>query len=187
MISLETVKTFLGLTDSTYDAQITAMIPIAEAKYREIAGSDFNNYCAASYYSGDTTIQLGGGFNFETPNMDSGVYVLGFGDIVTGTGIPDETYITAIDKINGQITLSDTLTDSGAAIYGTTNISYRPVVSGLIWYLIGQQSTTAQDEKTVTSKSVGPLSLTYADGEVNSMYGVPQKIVDAIPKFAGIY
>ena len=37
MISLATVKTFLGITDTTYDASITAMIPIAEAKYREIA------------------------------------------------------------------------------------------------------------------------------------------------------
>ena len=163
------------------------MIPIAEAKYREIAGSDFNNYFAASYFTAETTIQLGGGFNFDTPNMDSSVYVMKYGDIVTGTGIPNETYITAIDKLNGQITLSDTTTNSGAAVYVTTNISYRPVISGMIWYLIGQQSTTAQDEKEVDSKSYGPVSIKYSKGEVNTMYGVPQKIVDAIPKYSGVY
>ena len=187
MISLATVKVFLGLTDGTYDAEITAMIPIAEAKYREIAGSDFNNYFPASYYSSETTIQLGAGFNFDTPNMDSPVYVMRFGDIVTGNGIPDETYITAIDKLNGQITLSDTTTDTGAAVYVTTNISYRPVISELIWYLIGRQDTTAIDEKGVDSKSYGPVSLKYAKGETNTYYGVPQKIVDAIPKYAGVY
>ena len=188
MISLATVKTFLGLTgDATYDASITAMIPIAEATYREIAGSDFNNYFAASYYSGETSIQTGAGFNFSTPNPNSPVMVVKYGDIVTGTGIPAETYITAIDKLNGTITISDTTTDNGAAFYVTTNIKYRPVISGLIWYLIGQQSTTAKDTQAVKSKSVGPLALSYADGEINTTYGVPQKIVDAIPKYVGLY
>lgn len=188
MISLTTVKTYLGLSDTTYDAKITAIIPAAEAKYREIAGYDFNAYMQASYDSGASYITLDGIFSFDgLPNMNSDTYLVNYGDIIIGTGIADETYVTSIDKRYGKINISAATTSAGTEIYISTNISYRPIISGMIWYMIGQQSTTAQNEKQVKSKSVSPLSVTYADGEINSVYGIPQKFVNAIPKYAGIY
>ena len=173
MISLATVKTALGLTDSTYDAKITATIPQAEAKYREIAGYDFNAYMSVTYASGSTTITMG-----------SNIYKLSYGDIVTGTGIPAETYITAVDKRNNRVTISEQTTDASDHMYVTTNIAYIPTIARMVWFMIGEQSTTI--EKDVASKSVGPLSITYGKGEYNSVYGLPQKIVDAIPKYVSM-
>lgn len=186
MISLATVKTFLGLNVTTYDAQITALIPIAEAKYREIAGFGFNSYFPYSYASGTTTLTLGTEF-FSNNNVADVLYTLVFGDIIEGTGIPAESYITAINKSNGTITISAQTTSGSDNFIISTNISYRPVMASMIWYMIGQQSTTAQSAKQVASKSVGPLSITYAPGEINTAYGLPHKIVNSIPKYASLY
>jgi len=181
------VKTFLGLTDTTYDAQITAMIPVAEAKYREVAAYGFNSYFDGNWDSGESIISVGGFDMSHTTDTNSQIYLLQFGDILEGDGIPNETYITALNKTTGTISISNDTTDSGVDLYVTTNIAYRPVISEMIWYLIGRQDTSVIDTQAVKSKSVSPLSVTYADNEINSTYGLPQKIVDAIPKYAGMY
>ena len=182
MISLATVKTALGIENTDNDAKITATIPQAEAKYREVAGYDFNTYLVAFYSANSTTITLGGDIS-EVP-VDSPVHYLKYGDIITGTGIPAETYITSVDKRNNRVTISAQTTDASDHMYVTTNISYVPTIARMIWFMIGEQSTTI--EKDVASKSVGPLSITYGKGEYNSVYGLPQKIVDAIPKYVSM-
>lgn len=196
MISLATVKTFLGISDTTYDAAITAMIPIAEAKYREISGYDFNWMIYVQFESGENTfevgcvdyaVKFGDAFLSGEPAKDSSLWQLRYGDIIEGTGIPAETYITAIDTFENTVTVSANFTADSDRMRVTTNISYRPIMSQLIWYMISQQSTTAIDTKDLKSKKVGPLSVTFADDEINSSFGVPMKIVNSILKYAGIY
>ena len=180
MISLTRVKLQLGIGNTTYDTAITRNIPICEALYREISGNRFVTWIAESYSSGNDTILLDN-------KKDSIIHLLKYGDLLTGTGFPDETYITAIDEINGEITLSEDLTADGVEFVKSTNISYWPVISAMIWYKISQASTTAQDTPVINSKSVGPLSVSYAADEINQRYGLPQKIVAAIPKYAGAW
>ena len=195
-ISRTEVKTQLGLKTTSYDAQIDSLIPIAEAKYREIAGTDFNWPLYVDFTSGQTTfkpgrlnfgVPFGDAFIDVVPDQDSPIFQIKFGDIIEGTGIPAGTYVTSIDKINDQVTVSSAFTANGNTMSVTTNIEYYPVISSIIWYMIGRQSTTSQDEKEFSSKTVGPLSISLTTGQANTRFGIPQKIVDAIPKYAGVY
>lgn len=194
MISREQVKIELGITDTTYDDQIDAKIPQAEAKYREVAGSDFNWMFYCLFASGENSFEPGGlnyslssGDNFLSNSPDNPVWQLKYGDIVEGTGVPAGSYITAIDKLENSVTISENFTADGDRIRLTTNIAYYPVVSNIIWYMIGQQSTTAADATNYKSRRVGPLSWVLDDSDINKSYGIPQKLVNAIPKYAGVY
>ena len=196
MITLAQVKTYLGITANTYDALITAMIPIAEAKYREIAGYNFNWMIYATFADGATTMEIGGvdyainygdAFINSQPGRDSAIWQLNYGDLIEGAGVPAGTYITAIDTIENEVTVSAAFTADGDRIRITTNISYYPVISSLIWFMVGQQSTTAQDKSNISSQTLGSMSITYDNSNISKRYGVPEKIVSAIPKYAGVY
>lgn len=195
-ISRTEVKTQLGISNADYDTDIDNNIPIAEAKYRQIAGYDFNFPVFVTFNSGENTFTVGGleyaikygdVFLNSYPSPNSEIFEINYGDIIEGTGIPAGTYITGIDKIENEVTVSANFTADGDRIKITTNIAYYPVISGMIWYMIGQQSTTAQDVKQISSKRVGPLAITYAPEEIDSLHGIPKKFVNAIPKYAGVY
>ncbi len=47
LITLATVKTQLGIGDGTYDAEITAMIPIVSNDVRRILNTNYNDYISA--------------------------------------------------------------------------------------------------------------------------------------------
>lgn len=196
MISRDQVKIELGITDTTYDDAIDAKIPQAEAKYREVAGNDFNFMFYATFADSESTFSPGGvdyssayghAFINAYPEPDGAIWQLKYGDIVEGDGVPAGAYITSIDKKENQVTISDSFTADGDVITVTTNIAYYPVVSQIVWYMIGQQSTTAADSKEYKSRSVGPMAWTLDDSQINRSYGLPQKIVNAIPKYAGVY
>ena len=195
-ISLAQVKIELGLvSNATYDAQITAEIPKAEAKYRTISGNAYLFEMFATFTNTELTFKVGGldyavkygdAFLNTYPTENSEIFEMKFGDIIEGTGIPADTYITGIDKIDNEVTVNNAFTADGDRLTITTNIEYYATISAMIWYQIGKQSTTAQDLKEISAKSVGPLSVTFSNADINLQYGYPSKIIDAIPKFVGL-
>lgn len=179
IITKKRVKSELGILGNQYDAEITGCIPQAESKYRTIANYNFNYQISCSYTSGNTY------FNLST-QPDSPIHNLKFGDLIEGAAFPAETYITNINKSTGNVTVSETLTDSGTLLAVCQNIEYWPVISSLVLYMIGRKSVTAQEKKELASKSIAPLSFTFAPQEINKSYGIPMTIVSAIPSYAGI-
>lgn len=195
-ITTAQVKIELGITSSTYDSAIANKIPQAEAKYREIANNNFswsmfvnftNTEKTFSPLGEDYSTSYGHAFINVTPSSNNPIWQLKYGDIVEGTGIPAGTYITGIDTIENEVTVSAAFTADGDRLKVTTNIAYYPVISNMIWYMIQQQTTTAASAKEYISRSVGPLSWTLDNSAINKRYGLPEKIVQAIPKYAGIY
>ena len=53
VITLAQVKTYLGITESTQDAAITAMLPVIDAKVKQITGKDWNYQVIGETASGN--------------------------------------------------------------------------------------------------------------------------------------
>lgn len=164
LISLATVKTQLGITDSTYDTALTALIPIVSADVRRIMNTEYNTFSYCTITSGDTSFTAD--IDFE------------MGDVIVADDVPTDTYVTAWEEIEGTYTLSQTPTDDDTQLVKTINIRQWPAISKMIWYRYTKQSTTAASEKQLSSKSYGPVSLTYAQNEISSRWDYPQKFID---------
>ena len=199
IITLARVKTELGITNGTYDAQITALIPTAEAKYRQIANYNFSSQFVLSYKNGDSfftpgsidySFRWGDAYLSVGPNPNSIIYDLFYGDLIEGTGVDPETYITSVDKINNKVYVNNAFTADGDNLIFAQNISYWSTISAMIWFLIGKQSITNQDTFIVSSRSVGPLSVSFDAASLKSAsvsrYGLPESIINAIPVYASM-
>lgn len=180
LMSLATVKVYLGLAVTTYDASITAMLPIVSADVRRILNHQFDTYFPASFDETADTMTLSE-YNYKTNDVDylGREYltkpVIPLGTVVQHTNLPGDTYITDFAYSTGTYTLSGTPTDAGAYVYKTLNISQWPTIAKMIQYRINQLSTTVTDDN-IQSKTLGPESVTYRD--VNSLYNYPQKYID---------
>ena len=178
LMSLATVKVYLGLTDTTYDASITAMLPIVSADVRRILNHQFDTYFAASFDETADTMTLSC-YNYTSGCEISDNYqtkpVLPLGTVVQHANLPDDTYITDFAYSTGTYTLSGTPTDAGAYVYKTLNISQWPTVSAMIKYRIDSISSTVCNDD-VKSKSMMGVSVTYRD--INKQYNYPQKLIN---------
>lgn len=193
-LTLEIVKNELGISpgDTTYDAQITERLPFAEAKFRQVANYDFNSVVTMFYDSGSDEIRV-----WKGPN--SNVDYLRYGDIILSADHPDGTYVIQnyrIPQYNYQsdeggiyydLKVSNNATDDsdgyGSDVVVCYNISNYAVLSQIVWFMIGEQDTSKVGEAGLRAKSVGPLSVTYSDGDMNQRFGLPNKIVQQIPKY----
>jgi hypothetical protein len=197
-LTLEIVKNELGISsgDTTYDAQITERIPFAEAKFRQVANYQFRYVLCLIYDNASDVIKV-----YQSPNSD--VDFIDYGGIILSDDFPDGTYVienyrtpqsyasTLEEGIVYELKVSEDSTaassTSGSDAILSYNISHYSVLSQIVWYMISQQNTTTSTEKSIKSKSAGPLSVTYSDGDTNMYYGLPNKIVKQIPKYSGMY
>jgi len=179
LISLATVKTQLGITASTYDSALTALIPIVSADIRRILNYQFNRWYSCAFSSASKNIDLS---IYTTRNRGDfsgiGESEINIGTVVTDTYLPVDTYIDSFDPISGLFTLSATPTGSGTTIYPTINIAQWPAISKMIWYKYTQQNTTSVSIQSVSSETFGPVSVTYSQNEINAKYNYPQKLID---------
>lgn len=166
LISLTTVKAQLGLSDTTHDADITAMIPIVSSDVRRILNNNFDRHINAVYTKDSDKI--------------SSMYCSDFqmGQVLYGVNIPDDTYIKAYDPITGVYTLSANATDDGSYLYPTLTIAQWGAVSKMIWYRISSLNTSSVNDMKTSSETYGPVSKTYAESEINKKWNYPQSIID---------
>ena len=175
LMALDTVKTYLGLTDTTYDAQITAMLPIVSADVRRILNTKFDQYIPCSFTDDSTNLVLTYYMGYYYPYQQK---LLPVGTVVYHPDLPDDTYIQAYDPMSIQYTLSATPNDSGNYVYPTINIAQFPTISKMIYYRISKLSTDMPDEQ-IASKSMGVLSVNYAGNKgVNKKWDYPQQLID---------
>ncbi len=164
LITLDTVKAQLSISDTTQDAAITAMIPIVSADVRKILNCEFNRIYVAEYTDTETTLES--------------LYGLPLGQVVYGEGLTADQYITGFDTTNLVYSLSSAATADGTDINTTVNISQFPAISKMISYRISTANASDANEASVKSKSVGPLSITYSDSEINKQWNYPQVLLD---------
>lgn len=208
VITLDKTKELLGITDTDSDSNITAKIPYIDAKVKQICSNRFN-----TMIRGDITIDspympvysvysyandlLWDGINNKY-RYDSLEEYLEVGQLISGSGIPDNTYIEDI-FYNGDIyndgtndfdvpviKLSENATESVDTIraYVGINICYQDTIAKGIQYLINGTSS-AVPENGVVSKGFGPLSKTYSqtDSKIDNKYGMPAWFVKSLPKY----
>jgi hypothetical protein len=169
LISLATVKTQLGITASTYDAALTALIPIVSSDIRRILNNWFDDYVSATFTAGSTNITL------ELTYRD---FKYPMGQVIYNSNLPDDTYLTGYDYKTGIYTLSTTPTGAGDHVYPTILISQWSTISKMIWYKYSKQNISSANERGVTSESFGPVSVNYSESEINKQYNYPQVLIN---------
>lgn len=197
IITRDQVKTQLGLSDSTYDTQIDAKLPMIDAKVKIITGRKFNAQFTGTLDNGGNTISALSSKEQVYPlgvgnpwTQDHGAELLEVGDMVTGDGIPTGAYITDIymhDKDGFTaplITVSETLTAGGSVEFvAGFNIGYHDIVAKGVWYLIeGTTNSTAGMSAGVSSKSIGPVRISYGSGldQLDGRSGMPLWFVQGL-------
>jgi len=179
LITRAKVKTFLGIGDTSYDAQIDVYIPIVSTDIRRILNNEFDLYVTASYTTASTDIILP---DYRKYQDIHGYYYpqarYWVGQVLQGNGIPDDTYIQSYNPLTDIFTLSATTTDSDLYVYPTIRISQWPTISKMIFYKISKATTASATERTVSSKTYGPVSLTYSQSEINKEWDYPQVLLD---------
>ena len=181
LITLATVKTQLGITSSTYDAALTALIPVVSADVRRILNDRFDVYVPATLTAGSNTLTWAldgpnGSWSSGSRNM------LMLGRVVDSPALPADTYIQAYDPTTGVHTLSASATSSATYLYPTVSISQWPAIAKMIWYRYTTQNTSSVDVKGVQSESFGPVSVSYTEKEINKQYNYPYVILADLGK-----
>lgn len=167
LISLATVKTELGIGDTTYDTAITAMIPKVSSDVRKILNQNYDNYLTCAFDDSSTALTL----VYSNP-------ILQMGRVVYHPNLPDDTYIVGWDLNTGGYTLSDTPDDSGDYVFPTITIDMWSAISKMIWFRIQGLNTTDYNNKDVQSETYGKISKTYAASEINKKWNYPQALLN---------
>jgi hypothetical protein len=179
LITLATVKAELGITDTTYDTALTAAIPKVSSDVRRILNNPFSRPVVAAFSSDAATIDLSLGrirryYDPFTDIMDLGR----MGQVVVHSNIPDDTYIQSYDLSTGLFTLNNTPTGSGDYVFLSVNISQWAAIAKMCWYAYQQKNITNVGAKNVKSETYGPVSVSYADSEINAQWNYPQKLIN---------
>lgn len=172
MITLAEVKSELSISGSDYDTKITSRIPIVEASMREICNYSFRERVFCRIESGKTVGNL---FNLQRPVL--------IGTILEGTGIVADTTIDDYDIRDGEITISDAVTASITEVIFTISVDLKPYIAQMVWYRVSKMAVSASSEKTIKSKRIGPISISYGDGEIHKDYDYPQRLIAALPQY----
>lgn len=206
VITLEQVKAQLGITGPTYDAQITAKLPIIDAKVKAICKNNFNLRFAADLTSGETECTAYPLYKTRD-NYPSGInnYAitrdisksLEVGMQVEGDNIPSGAYIESFYKSGSTdilgtvydmvyLTLSEAATDDGEGVYitGGISIAYLDVIAKGVQWMINKTSQSI-DDSNWSSRSVGPLSVTKssANEKIDGKSGMPAWFVRGLPRY----
>jgi len=192
-ITVDAVKSFLGITATTYDDAIESKIPYIDVTVKRITKNKFNLQIIGSTTSGSKTITVSAVYAYSGVLFDHSAVslddVLTIGQMVEGTGIPAGAYITDINS-SGFLDVSTISISSNATATGSTSImtgvpvDLQQVIAKGIWYLIQNDSTIIKDDNWV-SRSMGPLSVTRSDSDnrTDSISGMPIWFVKAFPSF----
>jgi len=199
VITLSKTKELLGLSVTTYDAEITAKIPYVDSVVKQITNNIWNWQIDGNTTDGSPYIEIGSIRNYagcqpddiyeyieigmlaEGENIPSGAYV---SEIYTPLSLPitlgGAEYTTPVIKLSGNATADET----AALIYLGIPIGYQVIIAKGIWYMIQQTSTTLP-EVGISSRSFGPLSVDYSekDSQIDGRYGMPSWFVKSFPQY----
>ena len=203
VITREQVKTQLGILDTSLDTQIDSKLSIIDAKVKMITNNKYNMQVTTQLISGSNMATIssinnknlywGKSYNNNGYAIEDLGDYLQIGDQIEGDGIPSGTYIEEL-YFNGQyvtvsgkqyvvpaIKLSANATENGLQeSFVGINIGYHDIIAKGVQYLITGTSQSLPQNK-LKSKSLPPLSVTYADSTINKTYGMPNWFVESFP------
>ena len=194
VITLAKAKEYLGISDTTYDAQITSYLPVIDAKVKDICRNNFNLQLNVGLTDTETTVVFSGIYNQPTPpELKQLTNDLPVGTLLEGTGIATDTYISEV-YYNGPeqdgstppyFELSTAATaDNSGVIYAGINIAYQPLIAKGIWWLISQMSTDICANDWI-SRSDGGMSVSRSaeDSKLDGKSGMPAWFVKGLPRW----
>lgn len=220
VITLEKTKELLGITDTSQDTQITAKIPIIDSKVKQITNNRYNYMIigditvgspyvtVSSVYSNNMKCDYyyrNGYYGYRRDGInnhctyDSIEEYLEVGQLISGTGIPADSYIDEV-YYNGDVfddgidtfsvptiklSANATATTGSVRIYLGINIGYQDIIAKGIKFLIDGTSSILPTSG-ISSKSIGPVSVSYssASQKLDNKYGMPAWFVSGLPKYA---
>jgi len=192
MITLEQVKTQLGIIDTTHDSEITAMIPITEAKVTLITRRQWADLVEISTEAEAMIAKISPHGRLSSSanignqlHKDIRLEFIEPGAQISGVGIAADTSITSIHDNKIQMSSAATATGDTTATIGI-NIAYLPVIAKLVWWMIQDQRQDFNDAGIV-SRSMGPVSVSYSNGKIDGRFGVPRWAVMGLPRYARGY
>lgn len=174
LISLANVKLNLGIATTTYDAQITAMIPLVSSDIRRMLNCSFDKYISAQFSSGSSSILISNNKYYDISSKPP--YDLG--QVIYHPSIPADTYLLSYDPKTNYYTMSANATGTGDYIIPSVTIAQFPTISKMVWYKIGKINTTTSIASGVSSETYGPVSITYAESEINKIYDYPNTLIN---------
>jgi len=160
MITRERVKELLGITDTTHDTQIDLMIPIVENDVRRIMNYDYLDVYDVTVTTGETTF---------TSSVS-----IPIGKVIEGS----DNYVKSVSYDSGYYTatVNEAFSSDADEVVLSVNIAQLPAIARMVYYRISKMNTTMNDE-VITSKSMGPVSVSFGTS-INKTWGYPQKIID---------
>jgi len=212
VITLNQIKSYLGIIDTTQDAAITAVLPALDAKVKEItrrswnlqlrANIDGTEYVEVRSFGSDP---FAGAYTENTRSVgidwvaDDIHDYLSAGVEVEGDGIPADTYVEEVYSVRvrtgGRLYTAPLVKLNNAATAWKSiditfgfNRAYHPVVAKLAWWMVNDisQDTPAG---SIASKSLGDISVSYstAGADLDGRFGVPQFAVRGLPRYGRGY
>ena len=171
LISLSNIKTQLGITTSTGDAAITSMIPIVSADIRRILNAQFDEYLSCTVSVGSNQVLIS-----DMISAYGNPATLSVGTVIQSTAFAEDTYVTAYDPTTGYYTMSSVAIADATILYPTINICMQPTIAKMVWYKYTQQSVDF-DRQDLASESIGGMSFSYANTEIDKRYDYPSKLI----------
>lgn len=177
LITLAEFKTYLQITDSSYDAGYSAYIEAVSADVEEMANQFFN----LSY-----TVTTIDGSQFLESSAE--LYDLFAGMTVTGTGIPSRAIVQGTTLYQAELNRYCTADGSITATFNATPEQIKPVVANMVMYkIVNNTAVNGGDVSDIKSHSIGPVSYTFGSGAaIDSNYGYPKNLVRSIRKIRRI-
>jgi hypothetical protein len=179
LITLDTIKDQLGISDGTYDSALTAIIPQVSNDIRRILNNNFDFYIPATLTSGSNVCSLYLGTQNE---YYSGKIPLQLGQVIYHPNLPLDTYIVSYDPEQAEYTLSASATGDGEYIYLGLEIGQWSAVSKMALYRVNNKSTSVVDEKKIKTIRYGNVSKTFSDDEINKQFDYPQVFLNDLGK-----
>ena len=224
VITLAKTKELLGIDNTDLDTEITRYIPIIDSKVKQMTKNRYNFQVVGQTVDTVTAVEL-----FSIQDANRGLWnfrdnrgldfnynrnILGInnpwtiedledyleiGSLISGEGIPADTYIDEVYFNGRQVTLSGidyniptivlsnaaTATATDAQIFIGFNIGLQTTIAKGIAWLIGEENQSAPSIGGISSKRIGSISITYGDkqAEIDGKWGMPNWFVKAFPVF----
>jgi len=179
--TLSQAKAYLGLSDTSMDAQIEVFLPVITDFLVGEYGNLNNDYlvrltCKAT--SGSTTIEV------VNPSA------ICVGDVLHSTVFADESEILSVDYVAGTAVISTAATADADTMmsFRVVPAGAKPTIAQMLLYKIKGNSVSGAsgDMVDVKSKKYGPVSVTFAgagEGGSISSHGYPTKLIMALRQY----
>jgi len=182
--TLAEIKTLLGISGSTQDAQIAALIPIVEADLIEHCNNDFLN--DSVQFLGDCTITAAGGV-YKIECADGGMDAEGFAvadPVYLDGSVRNDNYYTVKTIAAGYIEVNEaTVAESTATAMTVTLVTIPAALKIYFARMISWQLNHANDAG-MQSENIGNYS--YSMAKTSSDAGYPADILRGLDKWRRI-